>query len=235
MTSHEGVGGEVTLLSAGAVEPGVAAVLDAFQRDTGQRVRVTFATAPMIRKRVTDGESADVLIAPPPVLDDLVKAGKIKGTERVTLGRVGVGVTVREGAPVPEIGTVDEFKQSLLSAESLVYNQASTGLYLEGLFERLGIAEQVKAKATRHPNGAAVFNHVLQGKGREIGFGPITEIVQYGKRGLRLVGPLPAQIQNYTSYAATVMRDGAAEAQSLVRYIASPPARAALAAAGIES
>lgn len=234
MTTHDRGAGDIKLLSAGAVEPGVATLIESFGRETGRRVLVTFATAPMIRKRVTEGETADVLIAPPAVLDDLGKAGKVGGAERVTLGRVAVGVTVRDGAPVPKIGTVAEFKQSLLDAESVVYNQASTGLYLEGLFERLGIAEQVKAKATRHPNGAAVFTHVLQGKGREIGFGPITEIVQYSKRGLRLVGPLPAEIQNYTTYAATVMTDGAA-AQSFVRYVASPAARAALTAAGIES
>lgn len=236
MTTQEGVTGDIKLLSAGAVEPGVAALLDLFHRESGRRVQVTFATAPMIRKRVSEGETADVLIAPPAVLDELSKAGKIKGAERVTLGRVAVGVTVREGAPVPKIGTVDEFKQSVLEAESLVYNQASTGIYLESLFERLGIADQVKAKATRHPNGAAVFHHVLQGKGREIGFGPITEINQYRSKGLRLAGPLPAEIQNYTTYAATLMTDGAAEAaRSFVRYIGSSSARGALTAAGIES
>lgn len=85
------------------------------------------------------------------------------------------------------MATVDQFEKSVLNAESLVYNEASTGVYLAGLFDRLGIAEQLKAKATRYPDGAAVLNHVSKGKGIEIGFGAITEIIEYKKKGLKLV------------------------------------------------
>lgn len=227
---------EIRVLSAGAVKAGLAGLIDAFRRETGHDVKVEFATAPAIRKRLAGGETVDVLIAPPAVLDDLEKAGKAAAANRATVGRIGVGVMVRDGAPLPEIATVEEFKQSLLNAESVVYNQASTGIYLAGLFDRLGIAEQLKARTTRYPDADAVLNHVIKGKGNEIGLGATTVIIESEKKGLKLVGPLPAEIQNYTTYAATMLADGPAAdaARALVSYITTPAAKAALAATGVE-
>ena len=227
---------EITVLSAGAVEPGMVKVTDAFRRETGDDVKVTFATAPAISKRVGTGERVDVVIAPPAVLDEWVKAGKAAQADRVTIGRIGVGVMVRAGALLPKIATVDEFKQSMLSAESLVYNQASTGIYLEGLFERLGIGDQLKAKTTRYPDAAAVLNHVSEGKGNEIGLGATTVVIEGERSGLKLVGPLPAEIQNYTTYAATVVGDrpGSDPAREFVAYLTKPAAKKAFVAAGIE-
>jgi molybdate transport system substrate-binding protein len=228
--------GEIRVLSAGAVEPGMVKVIDTFRRETGLDVKVTFATAPAISKRVGAGEMVDVVIAPPAVLDEWVAAGKATQTGRVTIGRIGVGIMVRAGAPLPKMATVDEFKQSLLSAESLVYNQASTGIYLEGLFERLGIKDQLKPKTTRYPDAAAVLNHVSKGKGNEIGLGATTVIIEGESSGLKLVGPLPAEIQNYTTYAATVVADRASSeaARELVAYLTTPAAKKVFAAAGIE-
>jgi len=226
----------ITVLSAGAVKPGLVKVIDAFRRGTGHEVKVAFATAPTILKRIGGGETVDVVIAPPAALDDLVKAGKAVPAERVTVGRIGVGVAVRAGAPAPKIATVDEFKQSLLSAESVVYNQASTGIYLEGRFNRLGITAQLKAKTTRYPDFAWVLSHVSKGKGNEIGLGATTVIVEAENKGLKLVGPLPAEIQNYTTYAVTVAAEGLAKdaAREFVRYLTTPAAKATFAAAGIE-
>ena len=228
--------GEIRVLSAGAVEPGMIKVIDAFRRETGHDVKITFATAPAISKRLRAGETMDVVIAPPPVLDEWVKAGKATQAGRVTIGRIGVGVMVRAGEPLPRIATVDEFKQSLLSAQSLVYNQASTGTYLEELFERLGIADQLRAKTTRYPDAAAVLDHVSKGHGNEIGLGATTVIIEGENRGLKLVGPLPAEIQNYTTYAATVVGDrpGSDAAREFVGYLTTPAAKQAFAAAGIE-
>jgi len=226
---------EIRVLSAGAVEPGLAKVIDAFRRETGHGVKVVFATAPALRKRIDGGETVDVVVAPPELLDELVRAGKAAAAERVTVGRIGVGVMVRDGAPAPKIATVDEFKQSLLNAESVVYNQASTGIYLEGLFDRLGIGARLKARTTRYPDAAAVLDHVGKGKGNEIGLGATSVIVDGKNKGLKLVGPLPAEIQNYTAYAATVTAAAAGEAaREFVRYLTTAAAKATLAAAGIE-
>jgi molybdate transport system substrate-binding protein len=227
---------EVSVLSAGAVEPGMTKVIDSFRRETGHDVKVTFATAPAILKRIGDANIAAVVVAPRAVLDEWVKAGKAASATRVTVGRIGVGVMVRDGAPLPKIGTVDDFKQSLLRAESIVYNQASTGIYLETLFDRLGIAERLKTKTTRYPDAAAVLNHVGKGKRSEIGLGAVTVIIEGEGKGLKFVGPLPAEIQNYTAYAAIVVADGVApdSGQEFVRYLTSPAAKKAFASAGIE-
>lgn len=227
---------EIKVLSAGAVEPGLVVLLDAFRRDTGQGVAVAFATTPAIRRRVTAGEAADVVIAPPAALDDLVKAAKVLAEGRAVVGRVGVGVAVRAGAPAPDIATPDALKKAVLDAESLVYNEASTGIYFARLLERLGIADAVKAKTTRYPDGAAVLEHLLKGKGNEIGVGPLTEILAYVPKGIVLVGPLPTTVQNYTTYTAGVMAGARSPeaAKAFIRFLTSPPSKATFAAAGID-
>ena len=226
----------IKLLSAGAVQPGLVRVIEAFRGETGNDVNVVFATAPAIRKRLGEGDAADVVIAPTDLLDELVKAGNAQAAERVIVGRIGVGVMVRGGAPLPKIATVDEFKQSLLNAESIVHNQASTGIYLQSLFERLGIAEQLAAKTTRYPDFAPVLDHISKGKGAEIGLGATTVIIEAEAKGLKFAGPLPPEIQNYTTYGATVMAASASgdAAQALIRYLITPGAKALFTAAGVE-
>jgi molybdate transport system substrate-binding protein len=226
---------EIKVLSAGAIEPGLKAVATAFQKSTGHVVRITFNTAPQLRKRISDGEIQDVVIAPPALIEEISKAGKLT-QDRIDVGRVGMGVAVRPGAPLPDISSAEALRKSVLEAESIVFNRASTGLYFEGLLKKMGIYEQVEKKTTRYPDGNSVMEHVLKGKGREIGFGPITEILLHRDHGLRLVGPLPAEAQNYTRYTAAVMTgaQAAGAAQDFVRYLGTPAAKAAFAAAGIE-
>jgi len=227
---------DIKVLSAGAVEPGIVKLADQFRRDTGNRVRVQFGTAPQLEKRLAADEVADVLIAPPGVMDAQVRRNKVEAESRLVVGRVGVGVVVRAGALEPDIASLDRFKQSILNADSIVYNQASTGLYLEKLFDLLGIGEQLKPRTTRYANGAQVLEHVIAGKGSEIGFGAITEIRLYEPKGLKYVGPLPAQVQNYTAYAAGVMNDAPSldVAREFVRFLGTPAAKATFASAGID-
>jgi molybdate transport system substrate-binding protein len=227
---------ELRVLSAGAVKPALAKLFETFGRETGYDVKAAFATAPEIRKRLDSGETLDVVIAPPQVLDDVVKGGKARSEDRVTLGRIGIGVMVRADAPVPKIGTVEEFKQALLDTESVVYNQASTGIYLEALFDRLKVNEQLKPKTTRYPDAAPVLDKISKGKLNEIGLAATTVIIENESKGLKFVGPLPAEIQNYTTYAATVLTASAAAdaALSLVRYLTTAQSKAVLTAAGIE-
>jgi molybdate transport system substrate-binding protein len=198
----------IEVLSAGAVEPGLLPAAEAFRRETGHEA----------------------------VLDDLAKLRRVDGDARVPIGKVGVGATVREGAPQPDLRTVEALKRAVLGAETVVYNRASTGLYLEKLFERLGVAEAIAARSVRYPDGASVLEHVARGTGREIGFGAITEIMLFRDKGLRLVGPLPAEVQNYTTYAAAPAA-GAANAEAaraFVRFLGGPAGRAIFAAHGVE-
>ena len=227
---------EISVLSAGAVQPGIVKVIEAFRNASPHCVRITFATAPVILKRIGAGDSLNVIIAPPAVLDEWAKAAKAPSGDRVTIGRIGVGVMVRESAPPPRIATVDEFKQALLRAESVVYNQASTGIYLEKLFERLGIAERLKTKTVRYPDATAVLEHIGKGKGGEIGLGATTVILEGESKGLKFVGPLPPEIQNYTIYAATVVNaEFASEpAREFIRFLTGPVAQKVFASAGIQ-
>jgi molybdate transport system substrate-binding protein len=227
--------GQIKVLSAGAVEPGLAKAAEQFKRDAGYAVNVQYGTAPQLAKRLADGEKADVLIAPPGVIEQQAKEGRVSA-QGIALGRVGVGVVVRAGAPSPDVSSVDALKRALLDADSVVYNTASSGLYLEKLFDKMGIGAQVKAKTTRYANGAQVLEHVIAGKGKEIGFGAITEIHLFEPKGLKLVGPLPAEVQNYTSYVASVMNDApsADAAREFVRYLGAPTAKKIFSDAGIE-
>jgi len=211
-------------------------VAELFRKEAGGEVKVKFATAPAILQRVGGGEAADVVIAPPAVVDELVKAGKLEGAGRAVVGRVGVGVVVRDGAAKPDMSSTEALKRALIDARSVVYNKASTGLYLEKLFERLGVGAEVRAKETRFADGASVIEHVIHGTGNEIGFGAITEIALYRDKGAQFVGPLPAEAQNYTSYvaapaAAPANRDGAA---AFLKFLGSPAARAAFLVKGVE-
>jgi molybdate transport system substrate-binding protein len=198
-------------------------------------VKISFAPAPQIRTRVAGGEAWDVVIAPPAVLDEFAKAGKVEKA-RVTVGRVAMGVAVRAGAPAPDISNAEALKRSVLAAESLVFTRGSSGVYFEGLLRKMGIYEQVEGKITRYDDGESMVGHVLKGKGREVGFGQITEIQLYRDKGLRLVGPLPAEVQNYTVYAGAPMtaRANAEVARAFVRHLGSPDGKALFAAAGIE-
>jgi molybdate transport system substrate-binding protein len=227
---------EIKVFSAGAIEPGLVRAIDAFKRASGTTVKVEFNTAPQLASRLAAGDVADVLIAPPAALDERVKDGKVVAEGRVVVGRVGAGVVVRKDQASPDIATTAAFKQALLGADSLVYNTASTGLYLEKLFERLGIADAIKAKTTRYPNGERVMEHVIHGKGNEIGFGAITEIKLFEPKGLKLVGPLPAEVQNYTTYAAALMTGAPSPeaAKAFLAFLAGAEAKQAFAAAGIE-
>jgi len=227
--------GEVSLLSAGAVKPGLTKVIDAFHQACGHFARPVFATAPAIAERIDAGETHDIVIAPPPVLDRLAEAALV-ATAPVLVGRIGAGVMVRSGAPLPKIATVDEFKQSLLDAASLVYNQASTGIYLDSLFSRLGLSTELAGKSKRLADFAAVLDHISKGDFGELGFGATTVIIENQNQGVSFVGPLPAAIQNYTTYAAAMIagRRTNQAAQEFLRYLASPPAKSLFAAAGIE-
>lgn len=227
--------GEIAVLSAGAVELGLETAAAAFEKQTRHVVKITFNTVPQVRTRIEGGERYDVVIATPAALDEFAKAGKI-GKERAAIGRTGMGVAVRSGAAVPDIANGDAFKRSILAVDGLAFSRGSSGIYFEGLLKKMGIADQIQSKVTRFDDAGSAFEHLLKGKGNDVGVGQITEIRRFRDKGLRLVGPLPADLQNYTSYTAAPMTAGsnAEGAREFVRYLGTPAAKALFAAAGIE-
>jgi molybdate transport system substrate-binding protein len=221
----------INVLSGAAVEPGLIAAADVFRARTGNHVKITFATTPEIRRLVAAGATPDVVIAPHGALDELAKSGKVAGTARVSLGRVGIGVVIRDGAAKPDVSTTDALKRAVLDADSVIYNRASSGLYVEGLLHRLGLAEQIQAKTKRYA-GTDMIEPLINGKGKEIGFMPVAQILIWRGRGLQLVGPLPDDIQNYTNYAvepAPRSEGGLA----FVRFLGTSEAKSIFANAGI--
>jgi molybdate transport system substrate-binding protein len=224
----------LAVLSAGAIEPGLKAAAAAFEKQNGHAVKITFNTAPELKKRMDANPAFDVVIAPPAVIGEFAAAGKLAET-RANVGRVGMGVAVRDGAAAPDISNAEGLKRSVLAADSLVFNRASTGLYLEGLLKKMDVYAQVEGKTTRYPDGAAVMEHVIKGKGNEIGFGAITEILLYQGKGLKFVGPVPAEVQNYTSYTAAPLASGKHQdlAQQFVSFLAGPVGKPLFVAAGV--
>jgi molybdate transport system substrate-binding protein len=208
---------------------------DAYHGRSGNEVVLAFETAPAFLKRLDGGQPADVLIAPPALMNELVTRGKAHPGRNLELGRVGAGVVVRNGAPVPDISSTEALVCALRDAESVVYNRASSGMYIEKLIEKLGLVEALAAKTTRHHDAQGAFTHLLQDHGREIGFGGLTEIVRWRDKGLLLVGPLPSDIQNFTLYIAALATRGPNEAggRAFLDFLESAEARAILTDRGV--
>ena len=222
---------ELQILSAGAMEPGLETAVQAFRSASSQGVRIRYGTVPRLRELLAVADAPDILIAPPALLAELLAEGKLVGRP-VPLGRVGVGMAVRPGAAVPVVEDMEGLRRALLQAQTLVFNRASTGMYIDRLLEQMGLAATVAGKVRRYAAGADVMDHLLRGSGDELGFGAITEIRMV--RELRYVGPLPGDLQNYTSYAAALLPDGPAAAEALLRWLAGSEARTAFETAGIE-
>jgi molybdate transport system substrate-binding protein len=226
---------EVKVLTAGAFKQVLLALAPSFEK-AGNTLVIKNDTVGGVVKMVEGGEPFDVVIVSPGAVDDLIQKGKVAAGSRAVLAQVGVGVVVKAGAPKPDIGTVDAFKRALLDAKSVAYidpaSGGSSGIFVAKLLDGLGIAEQVKPKAKLIPGGA-VADHVADGEA-EIGVHQISEILPV--KGATLVGPLPAEIQNYTTYAAGVSAAAkdAAGAQALIKLLSGPEADAVLKEKGMQ-
>ena len=201
MMAQTATAAEIKVLTTGAFKQVVVALIPEFEKATGHKVVLDNGTVGQLQKRVDGGETFDVLVLSPRGIEDYIKGGKIAAGSNARLARVGVGVMVKEGTPKPDVSSVEAFKQALLKAKSVGYidpaSGGSSGIYVAGLLDKLGIAEQVKPKA-KLKQGGHVSDLVKSGEA-EIGIHQISEIVS--EKGVTLVGPLPAEIQNYTVYA----------------------------------
>jgi molybdate transport system substrate-binding protein len=227
---------EINLLTTGAFKQVVLALVPDFERQTGNKVVIVNDTAGGVKARVQKGEPVDVAVATPAILEELAGAGKIVKGSEVKLANVGIGVVVKEGAPKPDIGTVDAFKRALLNAKSVAYidpkSGGSSGIYVDKLIEKLGIADQVRPKA-KLKQGGYVAELIADGSA-ELGIHQISEIVPV--KGAVLVGPLPKEIQNVTTYAAgiaanSVNKDAAA---ALIKTLSGPAAAQVLRSKGMD-
>jgi molybdate transport system substrate-binding protein len=198
----------------------IATVLDVvgpqFERETGNKLRVETGFSPEFIKRIDAGEQFDILGAPPPVLDNMIRAGKLRADTRTLLVSSDVGVEVRAGATKPDISTVAAFKQAVLDAKSITYLPTPG---VPQMLERLGIAAAIRGKSTI-PDTDIVSELVAKGE-VELGIVVITQILT--TPGVELVGPLPSEIKVTTTFGGAVSTNsGAAEAaRALLQFLRS--------------
>ena len=223
---------EVRVMISAGFHSAYAALAPVFERASGHRLITTrgpsMGDSPeAIPARLARGESADVVILDGGAADELVSRGTLRGDTRVELARSQVGMVVREGAPKPEIGTVDAFKGVLLAAKSIAYSDSGSGTYISTkLFARLGIADNVAAKSRKvrgPPSGEPVAAVVARGEA-EIGFQQVSELIHVS--GVTFVGAIPAELQPGFSFAGAVTptsREPVA-ATALLRFLASSEA-----------
>jgi len=227
---------EVKILTAGAMKAVVLEIVPQFEKETGHKAVVDNDTAGGLAKRIEGGEAFDVAVITPGVINDLAIKKKVVADSRVNVARVGVGVVVKEGASLPDISNVDAFKRALLAAKSIAYidpaSGGSSGIYLSGLFDKLGIAAEIKPKA-KLKQGGYIAELIANGEA-ELGLHQISEILPV--KGVKLVGPLPAEIQNYTTYAVAAGADAKQPdaARALIKLLTGPAAESVLKARGME-
>jgi molybdate transport system substrate-binding protein len=227
---------EIKVLTAGAFKQVVLALVPDFEKQTGNKVIVDNDTAGGLKKRIESGEAFDVAIITPAVIDELAAAGKIATDSRVNLASVGIGVVVKEGARKPDISTLEAFKSALLAAKTVAYidpaSGGSSGIYIDKLLERLGIADQIRPKA-KLKKGGYVAELIASGEA-ELGLHQISEIVPV--KGVVLVGPFPKEIQNTTTYAAGLSASAQNKdaAQALIKAFSSPVAASVLKSKGMD-
>lgn len=226
---------ELKVLSAGAVKTGVAQVVKEFERATGARVTIEFNTAPELRKRVAAGAAADVIVAPPAAMDEFQKLGRIDAGSRGFVGRSRMGVVVHADAAAPDLSDAAAFKRALLAATAVVRNKASSGLYSEKLLEKLGIKDALGDRVLVVETGSAVMRTVAEKGPGAIGLAQISEVMVMIDKGCRvkLAAPLPAEVQNETSYEAAAAAGSPEAARKLAASLASDAARKIFAATGI--
>jgi molybdate transport system substrate-binding protein len=231
-------GAEIRVMISGGFSAAYLDLVPEFERTTKHTVvtarGASIGSAPSsIPNRLQRGEPVDVFVMVGDALDGLVKQGRVVADTRVDLARSSIGMAVRAGAPKPDIGSVEAFKRALLNAESIAYSASASGVYLSTeLFQRLGIAEQMKGKS-KTVEGEPVGATVARGEA-EIALQQISELLPV--RGIDFVGPLPAEIQKVTVFSAGIAVGAKVPdaARALIEFLASPAASPAIAKSALE-
>src|SRR5262245_6174342 len=228
---------DVTCYCPLAMKGAFADLSPQFEKASGRRLTLEFATVGALADRLSKGGAADVAILSTPAMEALQKQGKFLAGSHVDIAKVGIGVFVRAGSAKPDIGSVDVFKRPLTGAKSVGYGDPTgggvSGVHMAALVERLGIAADLKPKTKLLPNSQAVLAAVAGGE-VELGIGLTSDIALAS--GVDLVGPLPAEVQSFTIYAAAVLASSkqAEAGRAFITFLSSPAARAALKAKGFE-
>lgn len=222
---------EIKVLSGRALKGAVSELGSQFEGATGHKLVTDFANFSVLKRRIDAGETFDVAILSPAIIDNLIKLEKVAADTRATLGRTGIGVAVRRGAPKPDISSVEAFKRAMLDAKSVAYSKKGTSRkVLLAAFDRLGIAAEMKPKLKAYgkPEEAVVAGEADLAV---TGIGPIVAAT-----GAELVGGLPSEIQYYVVFTAgaNAASKEPEAARALIRFLTTPAAAQVMKAKGLE-
>jgi molybdate transport system substrate-binding protein len=220
------------------VSNGMKAAMEELQpqceRAIGSPLEFQFSSTAALKKRIEAGETFDGTIITSEAIADLIKQGKLAGASRVELGRSALGIGIRMGSSKPDIRTTDALKQALLKAPSITYPQdGATRGFIEKMFERMGIAAQMKPKIILAPGSGPATESVAAGKATFV-ITLFSEIVPV--HGVEILGALPGEYQNYVNFAAAANASSknAGAIKSLTAFLAGPKAAPILKAKGLE-
>jgi molybdate transport system substrate-binding protein len=224
---------EIRVLSTQGTEQAYRELIPQFEKSTGHKVTTIFTGTLDAQKRLAAGESYHMIIMAGPSVDAQIKAGKVVAGSRVDIAKSGIGVGVPRGAPRPDISTSEALKKTVLAAKSIGYSTGPSGVYMMSLFEKLGVADQVKNKLKQTPTGVFVGT-IIANREVEIGFQQVSEIGNFP--GVDYVGPLPADVQQTTVFSSGLIvgTKEAEAAKALVKFLTTPEAGAAFKKRGME-
>ena len=230
---------ELQVLAAGAVQAVLPTLATTFEGQTGHTVKVSYGTVGDLVGKIQAGQRVDVIILTPAALTSLEGQGLVRPGTQANVGSVGAAVAVRVDAAAPDVSTPEALRVALLSARRVIFadpTKASSGIHFARVIERLGIAEAVKAKAHIVPTGIIAMQDLARdtGPGLVIGITQVTEILP--NPGVKLVGPLPGDLQNITTYTAALGAQPAdpAAAQAFLTSLTNPAGKQAFATAGFD-
>ena len=232
MTTRRTGAAEIKVMASAAFREAYLELVPEFERTTGHKVVTIWVPSVQMMSRLKGGETVDLMIMSAAALDELVKLGLVAPDNRFALAKSGVGVAVRAGAPKPDISSGEALKRAVLAAKSIVYSTGPSGIYLADLFQGMGIAAELKPKI-RQVQGEPAGAVVARGEA-EIGFQQVSELLPVA--GIDLVGPLPADVQQITTFSAG-LHVGAKEpdaARALVKFLTAPAAAPVIRKKGME-
>jgi molybdate transport system substrate-binding protein len=228
---------QVKVFSTIGVQAALEELAPQFEKATGHKLNITWATAAILVKRVQAGETADLMVLTKQSLDALTKDNKATAGADATFASSGMAVVVKKGAPKPDISTPEAFKQALLNAKTIAYSDpaagGASGVYFAKLLERMGIADQMKAKTKHPPPSGNSANLVVAGEA-DIAIQQEPEVMSVA--GIDMVGPLPGDLNNITQYSAGVGAGSqqADAANALIKFLHTPEAAAVFKARGLK-
>ena len=225
---------EIKVITSVGVKAMLEELAPAFERASSHKLKITYGTAVPLKRQIDAGETFDVVILVPAMLDDLVKQGKVATGTNTNIAKIGIGVAIKTGTPKPDISSTDALKKTLLAAKSIAYSkEGQSGTAMARIIERLGIATEMTPKTILETRSGASTLNVVEGKA-DLAFSLISEILPVA--GAEFAGPLPAELQNYvvfTSGIGAASKETAA-AKAFVDFIKAPAAVPALKAKGME-